>query len=365
MPQLTVVASFATIALIVGMVAPANAVNMTLSAEDVGGLIMPPGMIMTRDTPAEAMEDMAAVDPRDVTSAYDVDTRGDEVLEPSRIEDGVKIYELTVSLIRWEILPGVAVDAYAYNGQVPGPRLNFTQGDRIRIDVTNKLGETTTVHWHGLDVPNEMDGPAGITQDPIEPGDTYSYEYTVKQWGTFFYHSHDHADRQQSLGLYGALIIDPADPSQQPPADHDYTIQLQEWLNREGLTYPAMPMEGGMPNYFTINGKAYPATETIDMKVGETLRVRFIGSNTVGIHPMHIHGGPFTVVARDGESLAEDQQFKADTINIGPGQRYDVIWEALEPGKWLIHCHINHHTTNNNVETDGAGGLTMIINVTE
>ena len=364
-PQLTVVASFATIALIVGMVAPANAVNMTLSAEDVGGLIMPPGMIMTRDTPAEAMEDMAAVDPRDVTSAYDVDTRGDEVLEPSRIEDGVKIYELTVSLIRWEILPGVAVDAYAYNGQVPGPRLNFTQGDRIRIDVTNKLGETTTVHWHGLDVPNEMDGPAGITQDPIEPGDTYSYEDTVKQWGTFFYHSHDHADRQQSLGLYGALIIDPADPSQQPPADHDYTIQLQEWLNREGLTYPAMPMEGGMPNYFTINGKAYPATETIDMKVGETLRVRFIGSNTVGIHPMHIHGGPFTVVARDGESLAEDQQFKADTINIGPGQRYDVIWEALEPGKWLIHCHINHHTTNNNVETDGAGGLTMIINVTE
>ena len=364
-PQLTVVASFATIALIVGMVAPANAVNMTLSAEDVGGLIMPPGMVMTRDTPAEAMEDMAAVDPRDVTSSYDVDTRGDEVLEPSRIEDGVKIYELTVSLIRWEILPGVAVDAYAYNGQVPGPRLNFTQGDRIRIDVTNKLDETTTVHWHGLDVPNEMDGPAGITQDPIQPGATYSYEYTVKQWGTFFYHSHDHADRQQALGLYGALIIDPADPSQQPAADHDYTIQLQEWLNREGLTYPAMPMEGGMPNYFTINGKAYPATETIDMKIGETLKVRFIGSNTVGIHPMHIHGGPFTVVARDGEALAEDQQFKADTINIGPGQRYDVIWEALEPGKWLIHCHINHHTTNNNVETDGAGGLTMIINVTE
>lgn len=364
-PQLIVVASFASIALVVGMVAPANAVNMTLTAHQVGGLIMPPGMIMTRDTPAEAMQDMAAVDPRDVTGSYDVETRGDNVLEPSRIENGVKVYELTVSLIRWEILPGVPVDAYAYNGQIPGPRLNFTQGDRVRIDVTNKLDETTTVHWHGLDVPNEMDGPAGITQDPIQPDDTYSYEYTVKQWGTYFYHSHDHADRQQSLGLYGALIIDPADPSEQVSADHDYTIQLQEWLNREGLTYPAMPMEGGLPNYFTINGKAYPATETIPMKVGETLRVRFIGSNSVDIHPMHIHGGPFTVVARDGEALSEDQQFKADTINIGPGQRYDVIWEALEPGQWLIHCHINHHTTNNNVETDGAGGLTMIINVTE
>ena len=244
-PQLTVVGAFSAIALVVGMVAPANAVNMTLSAHDVGGLIMPPGMIMTRDTPAEAMRDMAAVDPRAATAAYDVDTRGDEVLEPARVEDGVRVFELTVSQIRWEILPGVTVDAYAYNGQIPGPRLQVTQGDRIRIDVTNELDESTTVHWHGLDVPNEMDGPAGITQDPIQPGDTYRYEYTVKQWGTFFYHSHDHADRQQALGLYGALIIDPADPGLQPPADREYTIQLQEWLSREGLTYPAMPMEGG------------------------------------------------------------------------------------------------------------------------
>ena len=117
--------------------------------------------------------------------------------------------------------------------------------------------------------------------------------------------------------MYGALIIDPADPGLQPPADHEYTIQLQEWLSREGLTYPAMPMEGGMPNYFTINGKAYPATETIDMKVGETLRVRFIGSNTNDIHPMHIHGGPFTVVARDGAALTTAQQFQRD----GHGQR--------------------------------------------
>jgi FtsP/CotA-like multicopper oxidase with cupredoxin domain len=338
---------------------------MTLSAHDVGGLIMPPGMIMTRDTPGEAMRDMAAVDPRAVVASYDVETRGDRLLEPVAIEDGVKVFELTVSLIRWEILPGVAIDAYAYNGQIPGPRLNFNQGDPVRIDVTNELDETTTVHWHGLDVPNEMDGPAEITQDPIQPGDTYSYEYTVGQWGTFFYHSHDHADRQQTLGLYGALIIDPADPAEEVPADYDYAVQLVEWLNREGLTFPSMPMEGGLANYFTINGKAYPETETIKMKVGETLLVRFIGSNSVDIHPMHIHGGPFTVVARDGARLPEEERFTADTINVAPGQRYDVIWEALRPGKWLIHCHINHHTTNNNVETDGAGGRTMIIDVAE
>ena len=132
---------------------------------------------------------------------------------------------------------------------------------------------------------------------------------------------------------------------------------------REGLTYPAMPMDGGQPNYFTINGRAYPETDTIYMKVGETLKVRFIGSNTGFVHPMHIHGGPFVVVARDGETIAASARFKADTLNIGPGQRYDVIWTALKPGKWMIHCHISHHTTNNNTEEHGGGGLMMHIEV--
>jgi FtsP/CotA-like multicopper oxidase with cupredoxin domain len=133
---------------------------------------------------------------------------------------------------------------------------------------------------------------------------------------------------------------------------------------REGLTYPAMPMDGGQPNYFTINGRAYPETDVIKMKVGETLKVRFIGSNAGFIHPMHIHGGPFTVIARDGYTLPERARFEADTVNVAPGQRYDVIWTALKPGKWLIHCHIAHHTKNNNVETKGGGGLMMVIDVT-
>src|SRR6266508_3688592 len=181
--------------------------------------------------------------------------------------------------------------------------------------------------------------------------------------GSYLYHSHDHVDRQQALGLYGALIIDPANPADEVEADQDYTIQLQEWLMREGLTYPAMPMDGGQPNYFTINGRAFPSTDMIKMKVGETLKVRFIGSNSGFIHPMHIHGGPFVVVARDGEALAPSARFKADTINVGPGQRYDVVWTALKPGKWMIHCHIPHHTTNNNTEQDGGGGLMMHIEV--
>jgi FtsP/CotA-like multicopper oxidase with cupredoxin domain len=208
-----------------------------------------------------------------------------------------------------------------------------------------------------------MDGPAHITQEPIENGDMYHYAFTVVQSGTYLYHSHDHIDRQQALGLYGALIIDPATPDPALSADHEYILLIQEWLMREGLTYPAMPMDGAQPNYFTFNGKAFPATDTISMKVGETLKVRMIGSNNGFIHPIHIHGGPFQVVARDGQTLPPDERFMADTVNIGPGQRYDVIWKALNPGKWLIHCHIGHHTTNNNVEMNGGGGLMMIIDV--
>ena len=137
----------------------------------------------------------------------------------------------------------------------------------------------------------------------------------------------------------------------------------QEWLEREGFTYPAMLMEGAMPNFFTINGKAYPDTETLHMRVGERVRVRFIGSNNNFIHPMHIHGGPFTVVQIDGNIVPEAARQDLDTVNIGPGQRYDVIWEARRPGRWLLHCHIPHHTTNDNIEIDGAGGLTMILDV--
>ncbi len=361
-PQLAAMAGVTLFLLTSGMIVPGFSVNLRLSAKDVGGLIMPPGMIMPFDTPAEAMRDMSAVSPREVTYNAPADARGDRTLPP-RIENGAKIFDLEASVIRWYILPDVSVQAYAYNHQIPGPRLQLTEGDHVRINFHNNLPESTTVHWHGLVVPNEMDGPAKITQPPIPPGGNYTYDFVVGQSGTYFYHSHDHSDRQQALGLYGALLIAPKNPSTEVKADMEYTIQLQEWLKREGLTFPAMLMEGGMPNYFTINGKAYPETDTISMKVGQTIKLRFIGTNNNFVHPMHVHGGPFQVVARDGEQLAEAARFMADTINVGPGQRYDVIWQARKPGKWIVHCHIPHHTTNNNVEQKGAGGLTLILNV--
>lgn len=362
-PQRAGFALLSTVVLVSGLIAPANWLNLSLSAKDVGGLIMPKGMIMDRDTPADAMHDMSFVNPKLDTATFPVEQTGDRELQP-RMDGDTKVFDLETSVIRWHILPNVAVDAYAYNQQIPGPRLHLKQGDHVRIYVHNHLPEPTTVHWHGLIVPNQMDGPGDITQKPIAPNETYTYEFTVTQSGTYFYHPHFLPDRQQSLGLYGAIVVDPADSAADDlHADHEYVIQLQEWLMREGLTYPAMFMEGGLANYFTINGKAYPSTDTIHMKVGEILKVRFIGTNNNFVHPMHIHGGPFTVVARDGNTLPASARYEADTVNVGPGQRYDVIWTARKPGKWLIHCHIPHHTTNNNVEEHGGGGLMLIIDV--
>ncbi len=360
--QIAAMASFTSIMLIAGFAYPFTRVNMHLGAHDVGGAIMAPGMIMAFDTPGDSMRDMAAVDPRLMSFQARETATGGEVLQP-RMDGDVKVFDLTASVIRWSILPGETVEAYAYNNQVPGPTLRVMQGDKVRINVTNRLPESTTVHWHGLILPNEMDGPAQITQKPIEPGQTFTYEYTVGQSGTYFYHTHDHVDRQQSLGLYGALIIDPKDTADEIPADLEYTMQLQEWVKREWLTYPAMPMEGALPNFFTINGKSYPATDTIKIKVGQKLKVRFVGSHTTAIHPMHIHGSPFEVAARDGETLPPTARYMADTVNVAPGQRYDVIWTARRPGKWLVHCHIPHHTTNNNVEVNGGGGLMLVIDV--
>lgn len=362
LPQRVALAGVTLFLVATGMIVPSFSVNLGLSARDVDGSMMPPGMIMPFDTPAQSMREMSAVRPRHVSFQAPADARGDQLLLP-RVENGVKIYDIETSVIRWNILPDVAVDAYAYNRQIPGPRLQLTEGDHVRINLRNRLPESTTVHWHGLIVPNEMDGPAKITQKPVEPSGTYTYEFTAGQSGTYFYHSHDHPDRQQALGLYGALIIAPKELSAEPHADLDYVIQLQEWLKRGWLTYPAMLMEGGLPNYFTINGKAYPATDVIRMRVGQTVKLRFIGTNNNFIHPMHVHGGPFQVVAIDGNVLSEGARYFADTVNVGPGQRYDVIWTARRPGKWLVHCHIPHHTANNNVEVQGGGGLTMAIDV--
>ena len=323
---------------------------------------MPDMMGMEHGPGAEGMggHDMSPVDVSDAPAAGP-EARGGQLLQPT-VQDGIKEFELSTGVVRWYILPDVEVGAYAYNGQVPGPLIRVQPGDRIRVRVRNDLPNATTVHWHGLVLPIEQDGVPELSQPPIPPGGEHSYEFEVPDTpGTYFYHTHFNADRQQPLGLYGALIID--DPAQASGMASEQVITLGEWTVVGSETYPAMQFGDMLPNYFTFNGKSYPATETVKAKVGDRVLFRLIGSGQF-IHPIHIHGGPFEIVATDGNPVPAAARLTKDTILVGPGERYDIVWTARNPGKWLLHCHINHHITNGGAEVDGGGGMTMIIDVT-
>ena len=309
---------------------------------------------MSADNPESAhmMEPIAAPNVQPAT-----ETQGGQLLT-FREENGVKVFELEAKAVQWPILEGITVTAFTYNGTVPGPMIRVTEGDQVRIVVKNELPDPTTVHWHGIEVPNAMDGVPGVTQDPIQPGKTFTYEFTAKPTGTFMYHSHFEGDVQVGAGLYAPFIIDPKEPESNPPAV-DKTLMISEWLQRDGQTFAAMPMSGMEPNFFTINGKAFPATEEITVKKGERVRLRLIGIGQF-IHPMHLHGMPFKIVATDGHAIPEAAQLTKDTVSVAPGERYDIEFVATESGKWMLHCHILHHTTNDNVE---PGGLMLMVNV--
>ena len=174
------------------------------------------------------------------------------------------------------------------------------------------------------------------------------------------YHSHFEPDVQISVGLYAPFIIDPKEP-EAPAPDVDVSLMLSEWRIDDGRTFAAMPMEGMEPNYFTINGKAFPATETINVKKGERVRLRLYSIGQF-VHPMHLHGVPFQIVATDGHPVPEAARLTKDTVLVSPGERYDIEFVATEPGKWMLHCHISHHTTNDNAD---PGGLMLVVNVTQ
>ena len=252
--------------------------------------------------------------------------------------------------------------AWTYNGLVPGPQIRVPYGQRVRIVVTNSLPEATTAHWHGIAVPNAMDGVPDLTQKPIQPGGSFTYEFNAipagrdSKGGTFFYHSHYDEDRQVGLGLSGAFIIDPPNPSRY---DVERTIAINEWTldPSTGATRPPMEMEGMLPTYFTLNGKSFPATETIKVKRGQRVLFRLIGAGQF-VHPMHLHGTDFAVVAKDGHPLSAP--YKADVVQVASGERYDIAFTATEPGKWAFHCHIGHHLTNNGAS---PGGLMLVVDV--
>jgi manganese oxidase len=265
-------------------------------------------------------QEMVEVDSA-VTKSYPAETKGlgGQPLEPEIVE-GVKVFELTADEVRWEVEPGKVFDAMAYNGMLPGPQINADLGDRVRVVLHNKLDQPTTLHFHGVRVPNEMDGVPVITQDPVMPGESFTYEFTLKNSGTHMYHPHFNATEQITEGLLGAFVVhDPSDPE----VAVDQTIVLNDG-----------------PLGFTINGKGFPATAPIALSQGETLRLRYMNEG-LQIHPMHLHGLVQRVVAKDGYRLP--QPYNVDTLMVAPGERYDVLVKADEPGVWAFHCHILNH----------------------
>lgn len=266
------------------------------------------------------------------------------------VANGVKEFALTAEAINWEYLKGKTLVAWGYNGQIPGPEIRVIEGDKVKIVFTNKLPKATTVHWHGIDVPNDQDGVPGVTQKAIKPGETYTYEFTAKPAGTRFYHTHGGAamvDEAEQLdkGLSGAFIIEPKNYATNKP-DREYTLILDEW-NTTGMSSAmgknAGAMAGMAYNLFTINGRAFPDTEPLKVKKGERVRIRMINGGTSTIHPMHLHGHQFKVVAVDGNPVPKAAQLTRNTQPIHPGETYDIEFIANNPGTWLFHCHELHH----------------------
>lgn len=256
-----------------------------------------------------------------VTKSYPAETKslGGQPLEPE-VVDGVKVFELTADEIRWEVEPGKALDAMAYNGMLPGPQINADLGDQVRVVLHNKLDQPTTLHFHGVRVPNAMDGVPVITQDPVMPGESFTYEFTLRNSGTHMYHPHFNATEQITEGLLGAFVVhDPGDPE----VAVDQTIVLNDG-----------------PLGFTINGKGFPATAPIALSQGQTLRLRYMNEG-LQIHPMHLHGLVQRVISKDGYRLP--RPYSVDTLMVAPGERYDVLVKADEPGVWVFHCHILNH----------------------
>ncbi len=249
------------------------------------------------------------------------------VLMPYKMDGDTKVFEVTCTEGPWEVQPGQSVNAMLYNGRVPGPVIRVTQGDNVRVIVTNQMTQSTAIHWHGVRVPNSQDGVPFITQPPIKPGATFTYEFVARNSGSHMYHSHHNAAEQVTRGLMGAFIIDPADKTSEPRVDGEYIMVL----NDAGIG-------------LTINGRSFPSTQPIVAKLGDRIRIRYMNEG-LQIHPMHLHGMYQQVIAKDGATLPTP--YLADTVLIAPGERYDVLVDCQDAGIWAYHCHILSHAESN------------------
>ena len=266
---------------------------------------------------------------------------GNAALEPTTVEaDGTKVFDLTVDDIEWPIDAEMPpVKGFGYNKMWPGPLMRVTEGDKVKINFTNNLTETTSVHFHGLEPDDfRQDGVPFVTQVPFVPGETFSYEFTATPAGSHMYHSHHNATDQVGKGLLGAFIVEPKDPK-------------QSYAEKYGVTQEVIFIHNDALGGFTINGHGFPATTPIVAKQGEKVLIRFMNEGGM-MHPWHTHGFRMNVVARDGAALGS-AAFQCDTLGVNPGERWDAIVDCDRQGVWAFHCHILQHVEG----LDGMFGM--------
>jgi FtsP/CotA-like multicopper oxidase with cupredoxin domain len=263
---------------------------------------------------------------------------------PFKLIDGVKVFHLVAGACQREFAPGLVVDCWGYNGQTPGPTIEAVEGDRVRIFVTNHLPEPTTIHWHGMLLPNGMDGVAGLTQKPIPPGETWKYEFELRQHGTLMYHPHFDEMTQIAMGMMGFFIIHPKNASA-PRLDRDYALFLSEWHIPAGTRKPNTLTMNDF-NMLTMNSKAFPGTTPIVAKVGERVRIRLGNLGPMDHHPIHLHGYQFVVTGTEAGPIPESARHPVTTVLVPVGTTRDIEFVADNPGDWALHCHMTHHMMN-------------------
>ncbi len=280
-------------------------------------------------------------------------------------EPTLREFTLTAEEIDWEIMPGTTVRAWAYNGQMPGAEIRVREGDRVRITLRNELPVGTTIHWHGVNLPPEMDGPVGLNQAAVEPGETFVYDFVAQPGGSRMYHSHADPTAQIALGLYGPLIVEPAEPG--PVYDREYTYMLNEWdleLTPDVATGQAprgagdQLLRGGElgTDLFLMNGHAHESIPPIRLAEGERVLIRLMNLGNLP-HAIHTHGHSFRIVATDGNPVPQGMELVKDTVLLGPGERYDIELTGDNPGVWMFHCHMENHAANGMmslIQYDGA-----------
>jgi len=259
---------------------------------------------------------------------------------PFEMAGAVKVFRLRAEPVRTEFVPGRVVDAWGFSGSVPGPTIEVSEGDRVRVIIENGLPEPFAPHWHGLEVPIAMDGVPGISQPPIAPGESFTYEFTLHQNGTFFYHSH--MAMQEMMGMIGLFIIHPA-RAHEPAVNRDFGLILQGWALLPNNTVPnTLAMEF---NWLTMNGKAGPATTPLVVRRGERVRIRLVNLG-MDHHPIHLHGHQFHVTGTEAGRAAGPFTMAENTVLVGVAQARDIEFVATYPGDWMLHCHLPHHMMN-------------------